>query len=71
MKIECYLSESCASENDLKDNIEEALQAESVDADIRVYRINETEAKRLGLMGSPSLLINGEDIMPEGIPGIA
>ncbi len=71
MKIDCYISTSCSSEEALKKNINEAVKLESVDADVSIRRIDETEAKRLKLMGSPSVHINGEDILPGEIPGIA
>ncbi len=71
MKIDCYISEGCGSEIQLRENVEEAMRLESVGADVRFHIINETEAKRLGLMGSPSVLINGKDILPGEIPGIS
>ena len=71
MKIDCYISTSCSSEEALKKNITEAVKLESVDADVSIHRIDETEAGRLKLMGSPSAHINGEDILPGEIPGIA
>ncbi len=71
MKIDCYISEGCGSKIKLRKNVEEAVRLESVDADVRFHTIDETEAKRLGLMGSPSVLINGADILPGEIPGIS
>lgn len=71
MKIDCYISEGCGSEIKLRENINEAMKLESVDADVRFHTINETEARRLGLMRSPSVLINGKDILPGEIPGIS
>jgi hypothetical protein len=71
MKIDCYISTSCSSEEAFKKNINEAVKLESVDADISIHKIDEIEAKRLKLMGSPSVYINGEDILPGEIPGIA
>jgi hypothetical protein len=71
MKIDCYISEGCGSKISLKENVEEAVRLEAAAADVRFHTIDETEAKRLGLMGSPSVLINGEDILPGEIPGIS
>ena len=71
MKIDCYISEGCSSEEGLKKNIDEAITHESIDAEVIIHKIDETEAKRLKLMGSPSVLINGEDILPGEIPGIS
>jgi hypothetical protein len=71
MKIDCFISMSCSSGNDLKKNIAEALKLESIDADVNLHRIDDTEAERLKLMGSPSILINGEDILPDETPGFS
>jgi len=71
MLIDCYISEGCSSEDALKKNISEAIKLESVVAEVKIHKIDETEAKRLKLMGSPSVLINGEDILPGEIPGIS
>lgn len=71
MKIDCYISGDCSSEEALINNINQAVKLESVDAAVDIHRINETEAKRLELMGSPSVLINGVDILPGEIPGIS
>lgn len=71
MKIDCYISGECSSEEALTDNINEAVKLEAVEADINIHRIDETEAIRLKIMGSPSVFINGEDILPGEIPGIS
>ena len=71
MKIDCYISTSCSSEETLTKNISEAIKQESIDAEVHIHKIDEAEAKRLKLMGSPSVLINGEDILPGEIPGIS
>lgn len=62
MKIDCFLSLSCGAEDDLRTNIFGALALEKVKAEVNFYRIDETKADRLGLRGSPSVRINGEDI---------
>ena len=71
MIIDCYISESCSSEDALRRNVMEALELAAVDAPVNFRIINETEAKRLGLMGSPSIMINGKDIIPGDIPGFS
>jgi len=71
INIECYISEGCASEDGLKKNIAEAMELESLDAEVAFHRINEKEANELGLRGSPAVLINGVDILPGETPGIA
>jgi len=71
MRIDCFLSPTCSSEKNLKENIDRALDAEAMDAEVIFSVINEFEAARLGLKGSPSILINGTDIQPIQTPGFA
>lgn len=71
MKIDCYISLGCTSEEPLKENVTQALKLEAVDAEVQIHRINDEEAGRIGLKGSPSILINGIDIMPEDISGFS
>lgn len=46
------------------ETILEALALEGAEAEAAVHRIDEGEAGRLGLRGSPSVFINGRDIEP-------
>jgi len=55
----------------LRKNIAEALRLESIDAHVNIHKIDETEAKKLKVMGSPSVFFDGEDILPGEIPGIS
>ena len=71
MRIDCFISPTCSSEKDLKQNIDTALEAERMDAEVIFSVVNELEAARLGLKGSPSILINGTDIQPIQTPGFA
>jgi hypothetical protein len=71
IKIDCYISEGCASEDGLRKNIADALEQKSLEAEVAFHRINEMEANELGLRGSPTVLINGVDILPGETPGIA
>jgi len=71
MIIDCYISQACSSEAALIKNITEALKLESVDAEVNIHKIDDRAAKKLKLMGSPSVLMNGEDILPGEIPGIS
>jgi hypothetical protein len=71
ININCYISEGCASEDGLRKNISDALEQESLEAEVAFHRINEIEANELGLRGSPTVLINGVDILPGETPGIA
>ncbi len=71
MKIDCYISEGCSSEAQLRENLKAALANSSVKPDIRLRRLNEPEAKSMDIMGSPTVLIDGVDIMPGEMPGIS
>ncbi len=71
MRIDCYISLHCSSKEALRENIRKALELESVEAEVNFYSTNEVEAMKLGLMGSPSLFINGLDILPGKTPGFS
>jgi hypothetical protein len=71
IRIDCYLAQDCASEQALRDNINEALRIESVNAQISFRRVTESEAEKLGLRGSPSVLVDGEDILPSSLSGFS
>ncbi|MCG2720975.1 MAG: hypothetical protein L6290_03010 [Thermodesulfovibrionales bacterium] len=71
IRIDCYLSLTCGSEDALRENIAQALLSAQVSADVNFHRIHESEAASLGLHGSPSVLLNGKDIQPVDIKGFA
>ena len=71
MKIDCYLSKGCASENALRENLNRALELEAVEAQVNFRRITDAEAADLGLKGSPSVLVNGEDVQPMDLQGFS
>jgi hypothetical protein len=71
MKIDCYLSIDCASENALRKNIIQSLHLEAIDAELVFNRITAGEAEVLGLKGSPSVLIDGRDIQPANMQGFS
>ena len=71
IEIDCYISEGCTSEDGLRKNIADALEQDSLEAEVTFHRIREKEANELGLRGSPTVLINGVDILPGETPGIA
>lgn len=71
MQIDCYLSESCASENVLRENIRQALAQEAADAVVIFSRISDGEAAARGLKGSPSVLINGREVQPVDVQGFS
>ncbi|MFN3479731.1 MAG: hypothetical protein ACK415_05015 [Thermodesulfovibrionales bacterium] len=71
MKIDCYMSLRCGSEDALRENISKALELENISAEVNFYRITEDEARSLGLKGSPSVLVDGKDIQPADIEGFS
>ena len=40
MKIDCYISQGCGSEEALKENIARALEAEKIDAEVGIHRLS-------------------------------
>lgn len=71
MKIECYMSMRCGSEEALRDNVREAVALEGVRAEVLFRRLSDEEAASLGLRGSPSVLVDGEDVEPAEVSGFA
>ena len=71
MKIDCYLSQGCQSEEALKTNITAAIEREGIKAEVNVHRMNDDEALSLGLSGSPSVFINGRELQPLGAAGFS
>ncbi len=71
MKIDCYISHGCGSEEALKENIARALEAETIHAEVGIHRINDEKAAELKLSGSPSVFIDGKELQPQGIAGFS
>jgi hypothetical protein len=71
MKIECYMSVRCGSEEALRNNVSKAVELEGVRAQVLFRRLGDEEAASLGLRGSPSVLIDGQDIEPAEVSGFA
>lgn len=71
LKITCYLSPACGSQGELRANIDRALAAEDISADVSVQRIDDQKAADLGLSGSPSILIDGKELQPSAGAGFA
>jgi hypothetical protein len=71
MRIDCYLSPECASEEALWENITRALAIEKIEAEVSLHRIDDNNAMALGLTGSPSVFINGTELQPQGSVGFS
>jgi hypothetical protein len=48
MRIDCYVSERCSSEEALRKNVMEALKLEAMNATVNFHRISKREAQKLG-----------------------
>jgi hypothetical protein len=71
MQIDCFLSEHCGSYHQLNENITIALRELGVHAGVQYHTVSYDEAVALRVNGSPTIRINGKDIVPGGAPGIA
>lgn len=71
MNIDCYLSEHCGSYHELRENLGIALKELGITAEPVFHTISYDEALALDIKGSPTIRINGTDLveMP-GSPGI-
>jgi len=71
MKIDCYISQGCGSEEALKENIARALESDKIRAEVVIHRISDEKAAELKLSGSPSVFIDGKELQPQGIAGFS
>jgi len=71
MRIDCYLSPECASEEALRENIKQALANEKREAHFSLHRIDDNKAMVLGVTGSPSVFINEKELQPQGLVGFS
>jgi len=69
MKIECFFSEGCTSREKLNENIQKALLAEGMDAEVSFRVLSQEEAGQLGIGGSPTVWVSGQDLEPGTSPG--
>ena len=71
MKIDCYISQGCGSEEALKENIARALESEQIHAEVGIHRISSEKAEELKLSGSPSIFIDGRELQPQAVAGFS
>jgi hypothetical protein len=71
MRIDCYLSPECGSEEALRENIALALRETGVHAEVLFHRIDDAQAVAMKLSGSPSVFINGKELLPLGGVGFS
>jgi anaerobic selenocysteine-containing dehydrogenase len=71
MKIDIFMSESCGSYHQLRENIDLALMELGIKADVTYHTFYYDDAVNRNIKGSPSVWINGKDAFESGItPGI-
>jgi hypothetical protein len=71
MKIDCYLSEHCGSYHQLRENIDRAMRELGLQAEVVYHTIYFDDAVRMGIIGSPTIQVNGKDLFAgAGTPGI-
>ncbi len=68
MKIECFLAEGCGSRADLEKNIQKAIEAEGITAEVSFHELSSEEAERKGIGGSPTVWVDGHDLEPGAPP---
>jgi hypothetical protein len=64
MRIDCYISEKCTSEDGLRTNIARALELENMNANVNLMHIDDEKARSLGIKGSPSVFVNDIELQP-------
>lgn len=71
VKIDVYMSEICGSYHQLRENLSLALAELQADAAVTYHTIYYDEAVARGILGSPSVWINGKDAFESrNSPGI-
>lgn len=71
LKIDIFTSEQCGSYHQLRENIDTALAELGMTADVSYRTIYYDDAVKMGIMGSPSVWIDGQDAFEGGnSPGI-
>lgn len=69
MRIDCYYYDSCGSREVLPSRLEQALAQTQARAGVEHHVISLEEGQRLGILGSPTVLIDGNDILGAGQGG--
>ena len=70
MKIEYRFFADCLSHEEGLARLRKVLAEEKIDVPVEVVEVkSDDQARRLGFIGSPSILIDGRDIDPTGLEG--
>jgi hypothetical protein len=63
LRIRFLYSEDCPSHDEALQRLRSSMNAEGVDADIEIVKVeNDEQAKRLEFIGSPTIIVDGHDI---------
>jgi hypothetical protein len=70
MKIEVLYWEGCPSHPEAMELLEDVLRERRLDPDVELRHIaTQEEAETFGFHGSPTILVDGRDVDPEGATG--
>jgi hypothetical protein len=65
MRVRFLFYEDCPSHEPALERLREVLAEEGIDADVEVIKVeSEEQAQKLRFSGSPTILLNGQDIDP-------
>ena len=65
MHIQFLYFEDCPSHDDALDRLRDVLREEGVEAEIEIIKVEtEAQAQDLKFVGSPTILVDGRDIVP-------
>ncbi len=67
-RIDCYIFQDCGSENALRAVIDKVKEVYPGDITVVFHKITPAEADRVGIKGSPTVLVDGIDVSSEGLP---
>ncbi len=69
IKLDFQYFEGCPNHKKMSGNLKEAIKGLEDKIDLKEILVeDEVTAKRVGFIGSPTLLINGEDIVGASVP---
>lgn len=70
LEIVCLYYRGCAAYDVLPDRLAQALEAENAQAKVVHRVVTAEEGQRFGMHGSPTVLINGADILGSAAAGM-
>jgi hypothetical protein len=71
VRIDCYLSLNCGSEEELRKIISKAIEREALQARVNFFRVDDAKAAKMGLRGSPSFFIDDRAFQPIEMSGFS